>query len=245
MIIIPARLASSRFPRKLLQPIAGIPMIVRVAKQAEKVDSVVVACDSDEVFNICQESGIKAVMTSKEHTSGTDRLAEAARILGLSDDEVIINVQGDEPFIEPEVILSLKNSIKRAIASGENPFMASVYKKISQEESLDPNLVKVVVDKNSYALYFSRAKIPYLRDEADSFRVRYYGHLGLYAYTGKSLEEFCKLPTSMLEETEKLEQLRALENGYKILMSEANTQSFGIDTPEDLKRAIRIFKDRF
>lgn len=240
MIIIPARLASSRFPRKILHEINGIPMIVRVAKQALCVDDTVVASDSSEVVEACRAEGIEALLTSMDHTSGTDRIAEAARILQLSPSEIILNVQGDEPFLEPEVIGALKKAMEQASKSENPPFMASAYKKITLEESLDPNLVKVVIDDQSNALYFSRHAIPFVRDERDKERVQYLGHLGLYAYTGSSLQAFCALPSSALEEIEKLEQLRALAHGHKILMIGVETRSFGIDTPQDLERALRI-----
>ncbi|MGD9595682.1 3-deoxy-manno-octulosonate cytidylyltransferase [Wolinella succinogenes] len=243
MILIPARLASTRFPRKIVQEILGIPMIVRVAKRAMEVDSTVVASDSLEVVEICRHHGIEAILTSKDHASGTDRIAEAARILELPPHEVILNVQGDEPFLEPEVIASLKEKMQEASLGDAPPFMASAYKKISQEEASDPNLVKVVLDNHSCALYFSRSPIPFWRDCTESTPLFYRGHLGLYAYTGSSLQAFCALPSSPLEEIEKLEQLRALSHGHKILMIEVETRSFGIDTPQDLNRALKIFGD--
>lgn len=243
MILIPARLASTRFPRKIIQEILGIPMIVRVAKRAMEVDSTVVASDSLEVVEICRHHGIEAILTSKDHASGTDRIAEAARILELPPHEVILNVQGDEPFLEPEVIASLKEKMQEASLGDSPPFMASAYKKVSQEEASDPNLVKVVLDNHSCALYFSRSPIPFWRDCTESTPLFYRGHLGLYAYTGSSLQAFCALPSSSLEEIEKLEQLRALSHGHKILMIEVETRSFGIDTPQDLNRALKIFGD--
>ncbi len=243
MILIPARLASTRFPRKIVQEILGIPMIVRVAKRAMEVDSTVVASDSLEVVEICRHHGIEAILTSKDHASGTDRIAEAARILELPPHEVILNVQGDEPFLEPEVIASLKEKMQEASLGDSPPFMASAYKKVSQEEASDPNLVKVVLDNHSCALYFSRSPIPFWRDCTESTPLFYRGHLGLYAYTGSSLQAFCALPSSPLEEIEKLEQLRALSHCHKILMIEVETRSFGIDTPQDLNRALKIFGD--
>lgn len=243
MILIPARLASTRFPRKIVQEILGIPMIVRVAKRAMEVDSTVVASDSLEVVEICRHHGIEAILTSKDHASGTDRIAEAARILELPPHEVILNVQGDEPFLEPEVIASLKEKMQEASLGDSPPFMASAYKKVSQEDASDPNLVKVVLDNHSCALYFSRSPIPFWRDCTESTPLFYRGHLGLYAYTGSSLQAFCALPSSPLEEIEKLEQLRALSHGHKILMIEVETRSFGIDTPQDLNRALKIFGD--
>ncbi len=242
MILIPARLASSRFPRKILQEIAGVPMIIRVAKRALEVDEVVVACDSEEVMELCAHHKIRSLLTSKSHQSGTDRIAEAARILGLANDEIIINLQGDEPFIEADVIRALQKSMQEAQKSSHPPFMASLYRLITREESQDPNLVKVVLSHDSRALYFSRASIPYLRDSLGEDKIEYYGHLGLYAYTQASLQHFCTLAPSMLEISEKLEQLRALSNGKDILMTRVQTRSFGIDTPQDLSRALEVFR---
>ncbi|MDA3967450.1 3-deoxy-manno-octulosonate cytidylyltransferase [Helicobacter sp. WB40] len=234
MIIIPARLKSTRFPQKILQNIGGIPMIVRVANIAKEIDSVVVACEDNEVIEVCKTHNIEAILTSNHHNSGTDRIAECARILSLRDDELIINLQGDEPFLEQEVILSLKQTM----LDNKDSFMGSCMKEISQQEAENPNLVKVVINKNNEALYFSRAKIPYNRDNES---IMYYGHLGIYAFSGKSLQEFCNLPKSNMENIEKLEQLRALDNSKKIIMTKVDSKSFGIDTKEDLELAIKIF----
>ncbi|TLE15786.1 3-deoxy-manno-octulosonate cytidylyltransferase [Helicobacter apodemus] len=238
MIIIPARLKSTRFPNKVLIPIGGIPMVIRVAKIAQEVDRVVVATDEEAVREVCKDYGFEAILTAKNHESGTDRMAECARILGLAEDEMIINLQGDEPFIEKEVIQSLKNLMaKKAKESGELPFMGSCAKAISKEEAKDCNLVKVVVNAANEALYFSRSPIPYDReDKIANSTNSYWGHLGIYAFSGKSLQEFCKLPKSTLEEIEKLEQLRALEYGKCIIIAKVKSKSFGIDTPEDLKK---------
>lgn len=219
-------------------------MVVRVAQVAKEVDEVVVACDDSSVKEVCEKYGFKAVLTSKNHESGTDRIAECARILGLGCDEIVINLQGDEPFIEKEVIQKLKNLMEsRAKESGAIPFMGSCMKAVSKEEAADPNLVKVVLNKAGEAIYFSRAAIPYDRENIlDSHKEwRYFGHLGIYAFSGGSLQEFCNLPKSSLEEIEKLEQLRAIENQKTIVMAEVSSKSFGIDTKEDLKRALEIF----
>jgi 3-deoxy-manno-octulosonate cytidylyltransferase (CMP-KDO synthetase) len=232
MIIIPARLASTRFPNKILADIAGLPMVIRTAKRVTSVDRVVVACDDESVMLLCAKHGIEAALTSKDHQSGTDRISEAARLLGAKDDEIIINVQADEPFIEPEVVATLFEAIK-SINGGFA--MASAYKKISPERAKDPNLVKVITDDNSNAIYFSRSLIPYDRDGGFG---GYKGHLGLYAFDAKSLNQFCALPYSSLEHTEKLEQLRAIEAGMKIKMVKVSTKSFGIDTIEDLQKAL-------
>ena len=232
MIIIPARLSSTRFFEKILCDINGLPMFVATAKRVSVVDRVCVAVDSEKVFQIAKNHSLEAVLTSKEHESGTDRINEACLKLGLKDDEIIINVQADEPFIEPENLLKFKEFAKKAL---ENSFMASCYKNISKVQAEDVNLVKVLCDKDGFALYFSRAKIPFERQE---YEENFKGHLGIYAYKVSSLREFCTLKTSALEKCEKLEQLRALENGKKIKMLELFTKSFGIDTQEDYKKAL-------
>jgi len=235
MIIIPARIGSSRFPNKVLADIGGIPMVIRTAMAVKDIDSVAIATDSQEVIDIATEHNIKAVMTDSSHQSGTDRIYEAAQKLELAEDEVIINVQGDEPFIETEVVEAIYNLTNKN-KHDETIMMNSCYKVISNPEADDPNIVKVVTDDDDIALYFSRAKIPYPRDHHFN---AYKGHLGIYGFTMKSLENFCKSEVSPLEDIEKLEQLRALYHGYKIAMVEVNTESFGIDTPEDLEKAMK------
>lgn len=232
MIIIPARLASSRFPNKILADVLGVPMVVRCAKNLEGIDDVVVACDDEGVKSLCESYGIKAIITSKEHNSGTDRINEAAKTLGLKDDEIVVNVQADEPFLEGEIVLKVKNLIANEPLDFK---MASCYKQIDKHLAENPNMVKVVTDDESYAVYFSRSPIPYDRDGGF---FDYKGHLGIYGFDVKSLHKFCALGSSKLENVEKLEQLRALEAGYKIKMIEVETDSFGIDTPEDLAEAI-------
>ncbi len=235
MIIIPARIGSSRFPNKVLADIGGMPMVIRTAKAVEDIDSVVIATDSQEVIDIAISHNIQAVMTSIDHQSGTDRIYEAVQKLGLDDNEIIINVQGDEPFIETEVVQAIYNLTKKN-RGNENIMMNSCYKFISNPEADDPNIVKVVIDTDDIALYFSRAKIPYPRDHHfDSYK----GHLGIYGFTVKSLRNFCLLNPAPLEDIEKLEQLRALHHGYRVAMIEVATESFGIDTQEDLEKAIK------
>ncbi len=235
MIIIPARIGSSRFPNKVLADIGGIPMVVRTAMAVDDIDSVVIATDSQEVIDIAMTHGIQAVMTSQEHQSGTDRIYEAVEKLGLSDDEIIINVQGDEPFIETDVVQAIYNLTKKN-QTNESIMMNSCYKTISNPEADDPNIVKVTTDSDDIALYFSRAKIPYPRDHHfDSYK----GHLGIYGFTVRSLRKFCVLSPAPLEDIEKLEQLRALHHGYRVAMIEVETESFGIDTQEDLEKAIK------
>lgn len=236
MIIIPARIGSSRFPNKVLADVAGLPMVIRTAKAVESIDNVAIATDSQEVIEIANSYGIQAIMTSSEHNSGTDRIFEAAQKLDLAEDEVIINVQGDEPFIEEEVVkavfdLTVKNR------SNEQVMMNSCYKLMQSPEADDPNIVKLITNTEGLALYFSRAKIPYPRDHHFN---NYKGHLGIYGFTKKSLELFCNLSPAPLEEIEKLEQLRALYHGFEIAMVEVETKSFGIDTIEDLENALKL-----
>ena len=202
MIIIPARLNSSRFANKILVDIFGLPMVIRTAKQVSSLDKVVIATDTKEVYDLAKEHGFEAVMTSVDHNSGTDRINEAVNSLNLSDDEIIVNVQADEPFIEIDVVKAVINNLEEAI-------------------------------------YFSRAKIPYHRDGDENST--YFGHLGIYGFTKKSLNKFCSLNSSKLENIEKLEQLRAIDNGFKIAMVKVNSKSFGIDTKEDLQKALKIF----
>ncbi|CAA6823474.1 MAG: 3-deoxy-manno-octulosonate cytidylyltransferase (EC [uncultured Sulfurovum sp.] len=236
MIIIPARIGSSRFPNKVLADVAGLPMVIRTAKAVQNIDKVAIATDSQEVIAIAKSYGIQAIITSSNHNSGTDRIFEAAQKLGLPDDEVIINVQGDEPFIEEEVVkavfdLTVKNK------HNEQVMMNSCYKTIQSSEADDPNIVKLISSIDNIALYFSRAKIPYPRDHHFN---DYKGHLGIYGFTKKSLETFCKLSPAPLEEIEKLEQLRALYHGFDVSMVEVETKSFGIDTIEDLENALKV-----
>ena len=238
MIIIPARLNSSRFENKILVDILGLPMVIRTAKRVESLDNVVIATDSQEVVDLAQQHNIKAVLTSTEHQSGTDRINEAASKLQLNDDEVVVNVQADEPFIEPEVVQAVIDEVKRL---KNNDFtMVSCYKEISSEIADDPNHVKVICDDTNNAIYFSRAKIPYHRDHYNN--TKYKGHLGIYGFTKKSLNDFCAFESSILEQTEKLEQLRAISNNKPISMVQVNSKSFGIDTKEDLENALAIFR---
>lgn len=238
MIIIPARLASSRFPNKILADVLGIPMVVRCAKNLLDIDDVTVACDDNGVKELCEKEGIRAVLTSKNHESGTDRINEAATILGLEKSEIVVNVQADEPFLEGEIV----QRVKELIAKEPSGFkMASCYKQIDKHMAENPNMVKVVTDGDEYAIYFSRSPIPYDRDGGF---FDYKGHLGIYGFDVNSLRAFCALPKSTLEGVEKLEQLRAVEAGFKIKMAMVETQSFGIDTAEDLAEAVSLFKGK-
>ena len=238
MIIIPARIGSSRFPNKVLADIGGVPMVIRTAMAVEDIDDVAIATDSKEVIEIANRYHIKAVMTSSEHKSGTDRIYEASKKLGLQDNEIIINVQGDEPFIEKEVVEAIYKLTKSNV-DNHKIIMNSCYKSISNPEADDTNIVKVVTDKNDIALYFSRAKVPYPRDHHFN---KYKGHLGIYGFSMNSLEQFCNLTPAPLEDIEKLEQLRALYHGYEVAMVEVKTESFGIDTQEDLEKALKYHK---
>lgn len=234
VIIIPARLASTRFPNKILADIHGLPMVIATAKRVEKIDNVAIAADTKEVVNLAQSYGFQAILTSKEHQSGTDRINEAALKLKLPSDEIIINVQADEPFIEEEVVRSVMKRAKQTDA-----MITSACKKIDLLHVKDPNLVKVLLDANQHAIYFSRSPIPYDREGGFD---GYFGHLGIYAFRQNALQTFCSLPYAPIEHIEKLEQLRALYHGYTIAMVEVLSQSFGIDTPEDLERALTLFK---
>ena len=235
MIIIPARLASTRLPNKVLLPIKNKPIIIWCAEVAKHVDDVIIATDSEEVIEVCKKYNFEAIMTDKNHKSGSDRIKEAADILGLKDTDTVINMQGDEPFLEPEILQKVKETLNNLDSDFK---MVSCYKIIDELSAEDPNLVKVIIDKNSDAIYFSRSKIPYNRDNAPH---QYKGHLGIYGFDKKSLDKFTKMK-GYLEHIEKLEQLRVIENGEKIKMIEVNTKSFGIDTKEDLQKAIEYAK---
>ncbi len=242
-VVIPARYESSRLPGKPLVDILGKTMIQRVHDQAIKSECrrVIVATDDERVLNEVNRFGGTAVMTARTHESGTDRIEEVAAIQGMAEDEIVVNVQGDEPLIPPEAI----NQVARCLADN-NCFMSTLYEQIlSVDELFDPNLVKLVTDDHGQALYFSRAPIPWRRDgfvgerKTLSSEIVYKRHIGIYAYRVGALRQFIKLPVAALEESEKLEQLRVLAAGKKICADEAR-ESFpaGIDTPDDLQRTI-------
>jgi len=237
MIIIPARLASTRFPQKVLTDIGGLPMVVRTAKRVAHLDRVVVAADDELIISTCREYGIEAMLTSTTHKSGTDRINECATILKVDDDELIINVQADEPFIEPEVVQALMKRLKTLQEKNEPFIMGSCYNAINSDSAEDPNLVKVVLDDIDNAIYFSRSKIPFNQGGG----AKYFGHIGIYGFSKKSLKEFCNLNDAPIEDIEKLEQLRAVYHQKNISMVKVDSTGFGIDTVEDLKRAIEIF----
>lgn len=240
--IIPARYSSSRFPGKPLAMIAGKTMIQRVYEQAKKaLETVVVATDDVRIYEAVTAFGGKVVMTSTEHRSGTDRCREAYNKLGVKAD-VVINIQGDEPFIQPEMINALCACFPTDIATLVKPYTTS--DKIA--DLLNPNNVKAVVSSESgKALYFSRSVVPYLRGIEESewlSKHQYYKHIGMYAYSVDVLEQITSLPQSTLEKAESLEQLRWLENGYTIKVATTEYETIGIDTPEDLAQAIEYIQ---
>ncbi len=232
--VIPARYESSRFPGKVLADLFGRPLIQYVYEEALKATSLedlLVACDDERVLKAVQDFGGRAVMTSKEHKSGTDRITE---VVNPIDSQIVVNIQADEPLIRFSMIDELVNCLSQ---DPDIP-MATLIHKIDQIQDLeDPNVVKVVKDKNNFALYFSRSPIPHLRSSlAASQSLSFYKHLGLYAYTKDFLFTFTNLPMGELEESEKLEQLRALEHGYRVKVIETGFNVIGVDTPEDLEK---------
>ena len=239
--IIPARYESTRLPGKVLLEIQGKSILQRVYEQVKKVDAVdlvKVATDTDKIANHCREKDMQYIMTSSAHQSGTDRVAEAANSL---DADIIINVQGDEPFIEPSAINSLVELMRQ-----DNVHIGTLCKKIVDENRIfDYNTVKLVMDKHAKVLYFSRQAIPAIRDKAYSEWITqrpYFQHLGIYGFRKDTLLNITQLNMSELERTEKLEQLRWLENGYSVHCRVVQSDSFGIDTEEDLKSARAIYK---
>jgi len=237
MIIIPARLASTRFPEKVLADVGGLPMVVRTVKRVEHLGRVVVAADDERILATCSRYGVDAMLTSDTHKSGTDRINECANLLQLDDQELVINIQADEPFIEPDVVSTLTTRLNQLKAQGEDFIMGSCYNAINAQAAHDPNLVKVVLDTAHNAVYFSRSLIPYNR----SGSATYFGHIGIYGFTKKSLNEFCALDDAPIEDIEKLEQLRAIYHAKRISMVKVASTGFGIDTKEDLERAKEIF----
>jgi 3-deoxy-manno-octulosonate cytidylyltransferase (CMP-KDO synthetase) len=241
IVIIPARYNSSRFPGKPLIDILGETMIYRVYDNVKNVtDEVVVATDDQRIYDEVERFGGRVVMTSAHHRSGTERCLEAAEILGARADDVIINVQGDEPFVNPKQVESLIELFQKPVVN-----LGTLIKRIENADALDnPNSPKVVIDVNGRALYFSRSRIPYLRsgEKEPQKQHVYYKHIGMYGYRFSTLKELCLLPVSALEEAESLEQLRWLENGYAIHTAETLYDTIAIDTPEDLQRALSFYK---
>ena len=246
-VIVPARLASTRLPHKPLADIHGLPMVVRVAQRAalSNASQVVVAADSIEIVQACQAHGVHAILTQVDHPSGSDRLAEASALLGLQPHDVVVNVQGDEPLINPELI----NQVAELLVQRPSASMSTAAHEIHElAEFTNPNVVKVVIDQTQLALYFSRAPIPWWRDgfakgiqtlpQPAPLR-----HIGIYAYRVGFLQSFPTLQAAPIETGEALEQLRALWHGHKIAVHiTPDVPGPGVDTPEDLERVRALYK---
>jgi 3-deoxy-manno-octulosonate cytidylyltransferase (CMP-KDO synthetase) len=247
-VLIPARYASTRLPGKPLADIAGKPMVVRVAERAKQSDAarVVVATDNTMVRDACERHGVDVCMTRDDHPTGTDRLAEAASILGLADDEIVVNVQGDEPLLDP----ALMNGMAKLLRERRDAAIATACHPITDPaEAFAPNVVKVVLDARGYAMYFSRATIPWARDAFASSRdalpdgMQIFRHYGLYAYRASFLRAYPHLAPAPVERVEALEQLRALWHGFRIAVEVTHgTPAPGIDTPEDLARVQKLYE---
>lgn len=234
--IIPARYESNRFKGKPLALIAGKPMIQHVVERAKRVallSRVVVATDDSRIAECVQAFGGEYVMTRKDHVSGSDRLAEAAGTLEISEHDVVVNIQGDQPLFPAEIVEEVARPL---IEDPALPMSTLIYKIVREEEISDPNHVKTVFDRNHYALYFSRSPIPFQRNPDEKIKPTYYKHLGFYAYRKGFLLSFVALPEGEWERFEKLEQLRALEYGYKVKVVLTGHDSIEVDTPEDLLR---------
>ena len=247
-VLIPARLASTRLPNKPLADLGGTPMVVRVAQRALQSGAhrVVVATDSSEVLDKCADFDIQAVLTRPDHASGSDRLAEACEILSLPDDALVVNVQGDEPLIDPALI----NAVAGLLAERPDCAMSTAGHAIAEmTEFLNPNVVKVVLDARQTALYFSRAPIPFARDfagqswwKSGSALAGPLRHVGIYGYRVGFLKIFPTLPQAPMEQLESLEQLRALWHGHRIAVHVTReSPGIGVDTPEDLLQARKLF----
>ena len=237
--IIPARYQSNRFRGKPLALIAGKPMIQHVVERAERVSllsRVVVATDDSRIAECVQAFGGQYVMTGENHVSGSDRLAEAAKLLGISEHDVVVNIQGDQPLFPVEVIEQVAQPL---LDDPALPMSTLIYKIVRPEEINDPNHVKTVFDKNNFALYFSRSPIPFQQNPEEKNKPTYYKHLGFYAYRKGFLLSYVALPEGEWERFEKLEQLRALEYGYKVKVVLTEYDSIEVDTPEDLLRVER------
>ncbi|MDQ7031451.1 MAG: 3-deoxy-manno-octulosonate cytidylyltransferase [Desulfonauticus sp.] len=235
--IIPARYASKRFPGKVLATIAGKPMFWHVyhrAKQCPFLQEVYLATDNDLILTAAKDLNVPAVLTSDQHKSGTDRVMEAALKLNLKD-SIILNLQADEPLLTPQMLSELISPFAK-----QNVQVTTLARPITREEAQNLNQVKVVMDKRGFALYFSRNLIPYPRASTPVF----WGHIGLYAYTYETLELFSRLPESQLEQVEKLEQLRLLENDIPIFVAKTRYKTIGVDTPQELEVVRKIFEQK-
>ncbi len=239
---IPARAESTRFPGKPLADILGKPMIMHVldrARMSPTLDDVYVATDSEEIAETVVSLGGKALMTSTDHQSGTDRIAQAAREIGLRKGDIAVNIQGDQPLFDPVMV---EEVVEPLLRDPSIPMSTLIYRIVRDEEITHPNAVKTVLDREGFALYFSRATIPFYRDaEMDPV---YYKHHGIYAYRNDFLQRFVELPHGILERTERLEQLRALEHGFRIKVVLTDKDSIEVDTVEDLER-VRSTLGRF
>ena len=258
-VLIPARLASSRLPNKPLADIGGIPMVVRVAQRVTAVGTsgaiarVVVACDSAEVIAACQRHGVEAVLTRTDHPSGTDRLSEACELLGLGDDNIVVNVQGDEPLIDPMLVAAVAGLLEKHPKASMSTAAHAI---ANLADFNNPNVVKVVLDAENFAMYFSRAPVPFARDlpgqnwwtatppnNGLQMRAAPLRHIGIYAYRVGFLHLFPKLAQAPVEVTEALEQMRAMWYGHRIAVHlSPDAPGPGVDTPEDLERVRRLIQ---
>jgi 3-deoxy-manno-octulosonate cytidylyltransferase (CMP-KDO synthetase) len=234
--VIPARYSSTRFSGKVLADLAGKPMLQHVwerAKESRILDDLLIACDDERVAQLASEFGAKAVMTARAHASGTDRISEVVNPLDV---KIVVNIQADEPLIHPTMV----DSLAQALLDDNSLSMATLMHRIEDPGVInDPHVVKVVVDKNNFALYFSRFGIPFHAPSSEISAPGYYKHIGLYGYTKDFLFIYKNLPVSKLEAIEKLEQLRVLEEGYRIKVIETKYDTIGVDTPEDLEKVRR------
>ena len=235
--IIPARYASTRFPGKPMADILGKPMFWHVYQQARKcshLKRVVLATDDKRIFSAAEQYDIPVVMTRDDHPSGTDRVLEAATLIQVPESAVVVNIQGDEPTLDPGMLTELVQPFEN-----KEIRVTTLANKIDKNEAANPNRVKVVLARNQNALYFSRSPIPYPRDNE---RATYYGHVGLYAFRMDTLKQFVRMDTGVLENTEKLEQLRLLENNIPIHVVLTEHQSTGVDLPEDIETACKVIR---
>ena len=237
--VIPARYSSIRFEGKVLADILGKPMLQHVwerAKQARLLEDLIIACDDERIVKAAKEFGAKVVFTAKAHASGTDRICE---IINPIDAKVVINIQGDEPLIHSTMI----DAVASALLDDSSISMATVMKAIEDPEAInDPNVVKVVIDKNNFAVYFSRAAVPFHAKNSQIRLPIYFKHIGLYGYTKDFLFTYKNLPVSYLERVECLEQLRVLEEGFRIKVIETKYDTIGVDTPQDLAKVTEYLK---
>ncbi|TAN27778.1 MAG: 3-deoxy-manno-octulosonate cytidylyltransferase [Castellaniella sp.] len=248
LVVIPARAGSTRLPGKPLLNIGGLPMVVRTARQAARsaATRVLIATDHESIAQAARQHGVEALLTRTDHPTGTDRLAEVATALGLDDEAIVVNVQGDEPLIEPSLI----DAVALLLAQHPDAAIATCASPIHDPRTLfDPNAVKVVCDASGQALYFSRAPIPWHRDALADGEQRLapglpaWHHIGLYAYRAGFLRRFPTLPSGVLEKVESLEQLRALEQGFRIVVHQAaSAPARGVDTADDLARVQALFQ---